>query len=363
MKRTHSTHTTCKDVRVCGHISHTSKLRFGNVEYLRTLIYGFLGFSFFCAPNEFCSGRLGVGGTAHFLLSPPSVAAHLVSGLNLPSGWANMSHMPMMSLDEREARAKERVARQLAQDGKKSGRLSSRSVASSRSSPGGAYQPPASPPRTIPRPGESLFDNYANLQDPTKFSTDEEEVEELLRMGVGWNQNSWEDERYKEAGWDASPHKNPPAYLKKLKPVTREPWTIDAQVYNAAFNQADFGKGERYGINPNPPLNIYRQDDPKKRPKGARQEWNSQPFRSVPHALKGIKPASTSTEPWVNDHNTRMYGDGGNFEDTNVIEDDTIIALDNGGEQRFKKGAFNAYKEERNRKLHAEPWDTSTRPY
>ena len=58
-----------------------------------------------------------------------------------------------------------------------------------------------------------------------------------------------------------------------------------------------------------------------------------------------------------------MYGDGGNFEDTNVIEDDTIIALDNGGEQRFKKGAFNAYKEERNRKLHAEPWDTSTRPY
>lgn len=101
-----------------------------------------------------------------------------------------MSHMAMMSLDEREARAKERVAKQLAKDGKKSGRLSSRSTASS--SPG-AYQPPASPPRSIPRPGESLFDNYANLQDPTKFSTDEEEVEELLRMGVGWNQNSWED--------------------------------------------------------------------------------------------------------------------------------------------------------------------------
>ena len=96
-----------------------------------------------------------------------------------------MSSAPMMSLDEREARARERMARQL--DSKRGGgRNSARSVASSRSSV--AYQPPASPPRTLPRPGESLFDNYASLQDPTKFSTDEEEVEELLRMGVGWNQ-------------------------------------------------------------------------------------------------------------------------------------------------------------------------------
>ena len=57
-------------------------------------------------------------------------------------------------------------------------------------------------------------------------------------MGVGWNQSSWEDERAQEAGWDPSPHKNPPAYLKKLKPVTREPWTIDTAVYNAALGTA-----------------------------------------------------------------------------------------------------------------------------
>ena len=46
-----------------------------------------------------------------------------------------------------------------------------------------------------------------------------------------------------------------------------------------------------------------------------------------------------------------------------VIENQTAIELDNGGEQAFKKGAFNAYKNERNRKLHVDPWDTSTKTW
>ena len=53
----------------------------------------------------------------------------------------------------------------------------------------------------------------------------------------------------------------------------------------------------------------------------------------------------------------------GDFEETDVIENQTAIELDNGGEQAFKKGAFKAYKEERNKKLHAEPWDNSTRTW
>ncbi|EOD37424.1 hypothetical protein EMIHUDRAFT_225607 [Emiliania huxleyi CCMP1516] len=48
----------------------------------------------------------------------------------------------------------------------------------------------------------------------------------------------------------------------------------------------------------------------------------------------------------------------GDFEDTDVLENETAVQLDNGGEARFKKGAFNAYKNERNRKLHADPWDS-----
>ena len=51
-----------------------------------------------------------------------------------------------------------------------------------------------------PRPGESLFDNYANLADPLAFSTDEEEVDNLMRMGVGVRREaSWDEERHREA--------------------------------------------------------------------------------------------------------------------------------------------------------------------
>jgi hypothetical protein len=165
----------------------------------------------------------------------------------------------MLTLDERERRAEERLRQK-----------TSPTRSPLRSGMGDSPGESMSSPHQVPRPGESLFDNYANLQDPTKFSTDEQEVEDLLRMGVGF-QRDFRDERSLEAGWDPSPHKNPPAMIKNIKPITREPWTIDQQVYNRAFDTSDFGKPERYGTNPNPPLNIWRQEDKKRRPKQARQ--------------------------------------------------------------------------------------------
>jgi hypothetical protein len=257
----------------------------------------------------------------------------------------------MLSLDERERRATERAMAMKA--GKPPG-------VSARGSQSGSArgEPMESPSRGIPKPGESLFDNYAQLQDPTQFSTDEEEVQDLLRMGVGFTRTE-ADERHLEAGWDPSPHKNPPAYLKAIKPITREPWTIDAQVYNRAFDTGDFGKPTRYGVdlfNMGTPAHEEKQT---RRPKGAKKAWDSSTFRQVPYSLRGIKPASTATEPWVKDQANRK----GDFEDNDVIENATAVELDNGGEGGFKKGAFRAYKEERNRKLHADAWDSSTRTW
>lgn len=243
----------------------------------------------------------------------------------------------MLSLDERERRAKERYEQKKRRD---------MGLATRSPSPQPAIAaleamraPVEAKGFSPPKPGESLFDNYANLADPILFSTDEEEVEELLKMGVGVG-SSWDEERYREAAWDSSPHKNPPAYLKSIKPVTREPWTIDTAVYNAEFN-TDFDRPQRYGKNPNPPLSQYREDDPRARPKGAREGWNSQPYHPVPYTLRGLRPAPTSTEPWVEDLRERQ---GSGFEDTDVIENLTLEDMDNGGASRFKH--FKNYKME-----------------
>ena len=147
------------------------------------------------------------------------------------------------------------------------------------------------------------------------------------------------------------------------QPITREPWTIDAQVYNRAFNTQDFGKPTRYGVdlfNMGDPVHADEAKvDPRKRPKGVKKAWNDKPFRQVPFSLRGIKPSVTATEPWVADQANRR----GDFEDNDVIENQTAIEMDNGGEGMFKKGAYLAYKNERNRKLHKDAWDGSTRTW
>jgi len=267
----------------------------------------------------------------------------------------------MLSLDERERRAKERAElRRRREAGELKNKELTGLVPSEQPAAAalevmkGPVSPSGKGGFAPPKPGESLFDNYANLADPVAFSTDEEEVEELLRMGVGITRG-YDDERHREANWDPSPHKNPPAYLKQLKPMTREPWTIDAAVYNAEFDTSDFGKPTRYGIDPDPPLGKYREDDGK-RPKGVSKPWNAQVFRQVPYALRGIKPASTATEPWVEDQKNRR----GDFEDEDVIENETAIELDNGGEAGFKNfknppGIIGG--------VEIEPWDHSTKTW
>ena len=63
------------------------------------------------------------------------------------------------------------------------------------------------------------------------------------------------------------------------------------------------------------------------RPRGAKKGWDSSTFRQVPYSLRGIKPSATSTEPWVKDQANRA----GDFEDTDVLENETAVQLDNGG--------------------------------
>ena len=41
--------------------------------------------------------------------------------------------------------------------------------------------------------------------------------------------------------WDSTPLRNRPAALVGLKPVTREPWAIDEDVYNKRFETRDVG--------------------------------------------------------------------------------------------------------------------------
>jgi len=265
-----------------------------------------------------------------------------------------MSTAPQMSLDERERRARERAEERARRaSGAPSPNPAEAALAAMRA-------PVEEKGFMPPKPGESLFDNYANLSDPLAFSTDEQEVEELLAMGVGQTSTSWENERYREAGWDSSPYKNPPAYLKKLRPVTREPWTIDGDIYNAASGMSDYGKPQRWGVDlfnmGNPVHEDEDKVDPRTRPKGVKQGWNSQPFRSVPYSLRGLRPASTATEPWVQDQKDRK----GNFEDTDVLENETAIQLDNGGEARFKN--FKNY-EGRIGSSRVEPWDSSTKTW
>ena len=234
-------------------------------------------------------------------------------------GW--LAGAMSLSLAERERRAKERAAGQ-------SQRKSTKAAPKEESG--------------------SLFDKYAGLAaGPT--STDEEEVAELMEMlgqspgsqRVSARELTGAQEYFLEANWDPSPHRNPPPSLKSIKPQTREPWAIDAAIYNTKFNASDYGQPTRYGLNVNPPLSQYRLDEPEKRVSakpGKNKKapaWNSQPFRSVPYSLRGIKPAPGSTEPWVRDHEKRSKT---SVEDTDLIRDATVNELDNGGgEQMFSK--------------------------
>jgi len=46
--------------------------------------------------------------------------------------------------------------------------------------------------------------------------------------------------------WDSTPLRNRPSALMGLKPVTREPWAVDEEVYNRKFETRDIGTPDRY---------------------------------------------------------------------------------------------------------------------
>jgi hypothetical protein len=58
---------------------------------------------------------------------------------------------------------------------------------------------------------------------------EEEELRELKSMFA------------RRPAWDSTPLRNRPPALVGLKPVTREPWAIDEDVYNRRFETRDVG--------------------------------------------------------------------------------------------------------------------------
>jgi hypothetical protein len=65
-------------------------------------------------------------------------------------------------------------------------------------------------------------------------TTDAQEVKELRSLLA------------RRPPWDSTPLRSRPAALVGLKPVTREPWAVDEDVYNRRFETRDVGIPDRY---------------------------------------------------------------------------------------------------------------------
>lgn len=73
--------------------------------------------------------------------------------------------------------------------------------------------------------------------------TDADEVAELKQMFSSPNKRS---KMMQRPAWDSTPLRNRPSALIGLKPVTREPWAVDEDVYNRRFETRDVGVPDRY---------------------------------------------------------------------------------------------------------------------
>ena len=71
--------------------------------------------------------------------------------------------------------------------------------------------------------------------------SDEEEVAELRAMF-----SSPTTKISRRPAWDSTPLRNRPSALRGLRPVTREPWAMDENVYNKKFEMRDIGTPDRY---------------------------------------------------------------------------------------------------------------------
>lgn len=120
--------------------------------------------------------------------------------------------------------------------------------------------------------------------------------------------------------WDNSQHRNTPAHLRGIKPVTMEPWSRDAQVYAAQTNLEKVYYADAHGDgtvaartyndesildsnNPDP-ARRYRSHVTasglrKNASLGEQPLWDSSTRRYCPPGLKGIIPVTR--EPWAVD--------------------------------------------------------------
>jgi len=71
--------------------------------------------------------------------------------------------------------------------------------------------------------------------------SEEEEVNELKQMF-----RSPTSKMSRRPAWDSTPLRNRPSALQGLRPVTREPWAIDEDVYNKKYEMRDVGTPDRY---------------------------------------------------------------------------------------------------------------------
>lgn len=139
--------------------------------------------------------------------------------------------------------------------------------------------------------------------------TDDEEVKELKAMLRPRPRPARKD-------WDATPLRNPPAALRGVVPVTREPWEevakMDAMWQIQKEEKGPAWKGGRNGL--------VEEAQYRRQARQASKPWNAAVVRHAPHVLRGQKTARA--EPWSEFHND-------DISELNAIEGVSITELYN----------------------------------
>jgi hypothetical protein len=96
---------------------------------------------------------------------------------------------------------------------------------------------------------ESGLARKAEVADARKFiamPSEDEEVQELKQMFSSPTKSKKHRSPARKPAWDSTPLRSRPSALVGLRPVTREPWAIDEDVYNRKFEMRDVGVPDRY---------------------------------------------------------------------------------------------------------------------
>lgn len=121
-----------------------------------------------------------------------------------------------------------------------------------------------------------------------KEKSEEEELEELKAMMKSPPKREW----------DNTPLRNPPAALRGMVPVTKEPW-MDRAKEDAKWSWQKDEKdkpqwrGEKNGL--------VEEAKYRRQARNMARPWNSTSVRHAPHVLRGQK--TIREEPWSQFHN------------------------------------------------------------